>query len=205
MEEQIRKRTRGRLPHWEKEGAVYFVTFRLADSLPQTVLAEIRAEVERLRSKLHEEGKLASKEQEDLDRLTDDRVQDYLDRGAGACHLRDARVAAMVRDALLHFDGERCRLHAWCIIPNHAHLMFDLIGAHKLEGLMHSIKSFTAHEANKILGCTGHFWQREYSDRIVRDAKEYENKRAYIVENPVKAGLENWPWVGYRDVYDSGP
>ncbi len=202
MDEKIHKRTRGRLPHWEKDDAVYFVTFRLADSLPQAVLAEFRNEAEQLRAKLYDAGELTAAEKERLAKLTDDLTQAYLDRGVGECHLRDPRVAAMVREALLHFDGDRYRLHAWCIMPNHVHLMFDLTGEYKLEGVMHSIKSFTAHNANKLLGRSGHFWQREYSDRIVRDAKEYENKLGYIGENPSRAGLEGWPWVG-RGSYDS--
>jgi REP element-mobilizing transposase RayT len=197
MDDKLRKRTRGRLPHWEKNDAVYFVTFRLADSLPQSILAEIREETELLRSKLREKGELTTNEKRNLRKLTDDRIQQYLDDGIGECHLRDARVAALVRDALSHFNGERYRLHAWCIMPNHVHLMFHIIGEHTLDEVLHSIKSFTGHKANKLLGRTGHFWQREYSDRIVRDAQDFEIKTAYIMNNPAKAGLIDWPWVGY--------
>ena len=37
----ITKRTRGYLPHWERNNGTYFVTFRLGDSLPEAVLEEL--------------------------------------------------------------------------------------------------------------------------------------------------------------------
>lgn len=118
--------------------------------------------------------------------------------------MRDARIAGLVRDAILHFDGKRYRVHAWCVMPNHVHLVFTLFEPHKLEEVLHSIKSFTAHKANKLLGLTGQFWQREYYDRIIRDAREYEIKMAYVIENPQRAGLEQWPWVGFGVGFSEG-
>ena len=47
-------------------------------------------------------------------------------------------------------------------------------------------------EANKLLGTTGQFWEREYFDRLIRNAAELERAVRYVVENPVKAGLKDW-------------
>jgi putative DNA methylase len=58
-----------------------------------------------------------------------------------------------------------------------------------LSTIMHSLKSYTAHEANKLLARTGSFWQHESYDHWVRDEDELERIVAYINANPVKAGL----------------
>ncbi len=63
---------------------------------------------------------------------------------------------------------------------------------------MHSIKSFTAHRCNELLGRIGPFWQQESFDHCVRDEEELERVFDYIEHNPVKAGLcqrrEEWPF-----------
>src|SRR5258707_2520216 len=106
---EVRVRSRGRLPHWERVGATYFVTFRLFDSLPATVLQQIK---EASRGNARTNAEYAHK------------LDAYLDRGSGASFLKNPRIAALVVDALLHFDGTRYRLHAWCVMPNHIHVVF---------------------------------------------------------------------------------
>jgi REP element-mobilizing transposase RayT len=137
-----------------------------------------------------------------------ERIAKYEDQGCGACWLRDERLAQLVQNALLHFDGERYRLIAWCVMPNHVHVLLEpgcSLGTAgvspascTLESILHSWKSFTAHEANKILGRDGDFWFREYYDRFIRNERHFANAREYIENNPVKAGLVNekgqWRW-----------
>jgi len=126
------------------------------------------------------------------------RIEEYLDAGHGDCWLRQPTVARVVQNALLHFDEERYRLLAWCIMPNHVHVLIETRAQFPLASVLHSWKSFTGHEANKLLRLQGEFWQREYLDRFVRNAEHYERVVAYIEENPVKAGLAkiktDWPW-----------
>jgi len=102
-----------------------------------------------------------------------------------------------VENALLHFDGKRYRLIAWCIMPNHVHGLIEREDW-PLAGIIHSWKSFTAHAANQILNRSGDFWFREYFDRFIRDERHFRNAVAYIEENPVKAGFvrlrEMWRW-----------
>lgn len=171
---------RGYLPHFDGGEIAQFVTFRLADSLPQALLQRWRQE-------------LAGEDEEQARMLLFRRVERYLDQGYGSCHLQDERIASMVQDALLHFDGERYRLTAWVIMPNHIHLLFTPLSGHELWKILQSLKSFTAHEANKLLGIKGAFWQREYFDRYIRDSKHYDKVLSYTAYNPVKAGLSTTP------------
>ncbi len=182
--DEVRVRSRGRLPHWERDEATYFVTFRLFDSLPAVALERIK--------QTKPGGDYA------------ERLDAYLDRGSGASFLKDPRVAKLVVDALRHFDGARYHLHAWCVMPNHVHVIFSVLPARtpalRLSSIIQSWKSFTAKEANRLLARTGSFWQREYYDHLVRDDEDFVRCIEYTINNPVKAGLcerwEDWPASG---------
>jgi REP element-mobilizing transposase RayT len=67
-----------------------------------------------------------------------------------------------------------------------------------LKELLHSLKSYTAHEANKILARQGKFWIDDYFDRYIRNEKHFYKTVEYIENNPVKAGLcqkpSDWPF-----------
>ncbi|MDD3553580.1 MAG: DUF1156 domain-containing protein [Deltaproteobacteria bacterium] len=168
--------SRGYLPHFDHPGLIQSITFRLADSLPKEILdrwdEELKSFPETLRQKEHEK-----------------RIRNWLDQGHGACHLREPRIAMLVENALLHFDGERYHLMAWCVMPNHVHALIETIPGHALHDIVHSWKSFTATKANEWLGRQGAFWQREYHDRFIRDSKHLQQAVEYIEQNPVKAGL----------------
>ena len=99
-------------------------------------------------------------------------------------------------DALAHFDGDRYDLLAWCIMPNHVHAVLRPKAGHELPDILHSLKSFTSKKANKILNRTGEFWQAEYYDHLVRNEDDFRKQVEYTLENPAKAGLANWKWVG---------
>ena len=72
---------------------------------------------------------------------------------------------------------------------------FSAARDHTLAGIVHGWKSYTAKEANRLLRRTGVFWQREYYDHLVQDEAEFRRVVRYVLENPVKAGLRDWPWV----------
>ena len=183
---------RGRLPHWEAERGTYFVTFRLADSLPQPVRESFEFERQDIIKTAQQQGReLTSAERKRLDQLFSERIDQHLDRGAGACHLARPEVADLVARALQHFDGKRYRLEAWCVMPNHVHAVFTTFPGHFLDKILHSWKSFTANQANRILGLTSPFWQREYYDRLVRNGTERNRFIRYVVDNPVRANLRN--------------
>jgi len=133
-----------------------------------------------------------------MERLFSERVEQFLDAGSGACHLAKPGVAAILRDVLFHFDGERYDIHAWVIMPNHVHLLLNCRAPWDLSRNLHSIKSFSANAANKLLNISGKLWQAESYDRIVRSPEEYNRILAYILGNPNAAGLTDWPWLGTK-------
>ena len=197
--EAVATRGRGYLPHWEMEGAIYSVTIRLADSLPQGVIESYKFEAKDLvKTAEHLGRELSKSERKRLQELFDEKIQTALDAGAGACHLAKPKIAEMVAGALRFFDGQRYDLLAWSVMPNHVHVVFYPHHGHPLAEILHSWKSYTSKEANKILGSEGQFWEREYYDHLVRDAEELERVIRYVVENPRKAKLQNWPWVWER-------
>jgi len=176
--------SRGYLPHFDSPHVLQSITFRLADAVPRHVIA-----------KWKEELRLVGDEPASDPRAIElrRRIEKYEDAGHGACYLRNPRVAEIVEGALLHFDGIRYRLLAWCIMPNHVHVLIEPIPGFPLAEIVHSWKSFTANQANRILGRTGEFWQREYYDRFIRDERHLRAAIEYIENNPVKAGLARSP------------
>ncbi len=198
----LQRRQGNNLPHWRLDGAVYAVTFRLCDSIPAEVLRRWKAEREHTVKRAEALGRpLTGAELTRLAELHSEKVEAWLDQGEGSCALRDARLALLVRDAMLYFDKVRYDLLAWCVMPNHAHgIVRPAIGV-DLSKVLQSWKGFTGREALKHLGKlgSGEFWQKESYDHIVRDEADLERQVRYVMENPMKSGLRNWAWVGCRE------
>src|SRR5690554_5114345 len=130
--------SRGYLPHFDMPGIVQMITFRLADSISPARLAKLR-------------GEFPPERKADFVAA----VEAELDTGAGACWLRRPEIADLVEDTLLHFDGERYRLVCWVVMPNHVHVVIEMLPGWPLSSIIHSWKSYTAKAANKLLGRTG--------------------------------------------------
>ena len=181
--------SRGYHPHFDLPGLIQAITFRLHDSVPAQLLQAWRSELAITPDTPANDPRRA--------RLRG-RIARYEDAGHGACWLADARIAAIVEDALLHFDGERYRLLEWCVMPNHVHVLIETSAAFPLAEVVRSWKTFTAREANRMLGRSGEFWMAEYHDRLIRDPGHLQAVRQYIRNNPVAAGLcatpEGWRW-----------
>jgi REP element-mobilizing transposase RayT len=179
--------SRGYLPHLDHPGLYQSITFRLHDSLPEEVVQQWKEELH-WRSDLPSDDAIVLK----LRR----RTAEYEDASHGACWLRDERIAKLVEHTLLFFDGQRYRLVAWCIMPNHVHVFIETYSGYALDKILHSWKSFTAQRANELLARAGPFWARDYYDRYIRDEQHFMRIVAYIEENPVKAGFvksaEEW-------------
>jgi putative transposase len=179
--------TENRLPHWQQEGAVYFVTFRLADSVPSSLLNQWRDEREGW-LRVHLEPWSFEIEREYHQRFSG-AIERWLDEGHGACLLRRHDCAEIVAETLRHFEGERVMMISFAVMPNHVHALFVQNPEWPLEKLIRSWKGFTARQLNKLLGRSGNFWQRDYFDRLVRDEKHFANCLRYIRRNPEKASL----------------
>lgn len=129
---------------------------------------------------------------------------DVLDRHFGSTLLRVEGCACIVAEALLHMDAERYFLQAWCIMPNHVHVLLATTKTHELGGVVRSWKAYSAARINKLLGRRGAVWARDYFDRYIRDEKHFETTKRYIEMNPVAAGLcdrpEDWRFgsVGWK-------
>ncbi len=171
--------SRGYLPHFDSPETIQFVTFRLADSLPRAVVEALG----------HREDEIH-------------RIERELDDCLGACWPRQPEIAALVQEALLHFDGERYRLLAWCLMPNHVHVVIEMLDGHSLSDIVRSWKSFTARLANSKLGRRGPFWHADYFDRFMRNEVHLAQTIEYVENNPVKAGLAQlpaeWEWSSGR-------
>jgi putative DNA methylase len=163
---------RGYLPHFDRGEVIQAITYRLADSLPA-----------------HVEGRTPEQRR---------RVQALLDAGHGGCRLREARIAEEVVSAWRYFDGPRYTLHAWVVMPNHVHVVATMHEGWPLPKVVHTWKSFTARQINKLTGRSGRVWSPDYYDRLIRDETHFIAAIEYVEDNPVKAGLagapEAWPF-----------
>ena len=137
---------------------------------------------------------LAEEEKRRIQHLFSEQVDHYLDSGYGECHLKHPEIAQSIVGAFERFNGERYYLHAWCVMPNHVHVIVEPVFGHDLSKIVHSWKSYTAHVANKVLGRSGSFWMCDAYNHIIRSERAYEFQRAYVWENPDKAGLKDWKW-----------
>jgi REP element-mobilizing transposase RayT len=200
--------SRGYLPHVKREGASYFVTFLLADSLPKEVLMKLESrhgeELKRLAAQqdAFERG-LTQRQPEDseqeINRKFRREIERYLDRSAGQCFLAQTPIADLVANAIQFFEGQRYRLHAWVEMPNHAHAVVWPMLNSLLVDVVGSWKGFTARRANQMLNRVGKpFWQPEAFDHWVRNDEEKTRICRYVIYNPVKAKLcgspEEWRW-----------
>ncbi len=202
---------RRNLPHYQPPGATLFITTRLAGSLPKQVVEQLIAEAEQLamlRSAIEPENDQARRAYLDQRHLFT-RWDAALDAAAsGPTWLNDANVAALVAEALHHRDGGVFRLDAFCIMFNHLHLVCKPLERapdqhDPLHKTMQQFKSYTAVQANRLLGRTGAFWHRESYDHALRDGGEQGLAIRYTLNNPVKAGLaahwHDWPWSYCRE------
>jgi REP element-mobilizing transposase RayT len=206
---------RRHLPHWQPKEAVFFVTFRLKGSIPQVVIEALQAQREQEKQRLVNLPVEQRQQQDDLDeRRSFGRWDAALDRAeAGPRWLAQPVIAAIVKEALHYRDGRVYNLFAYCIMSNHAHVVFgksscksewhsDLQDDLPLSKIMQSLKRHTARQANLTLGRQGAFWQDESYDRVIRNTGEFERIVNYVLENPVKAGLvsdwQAWPWSYYK-------
>jgi REP element-mobilizing transposase RayT len=175
---------RGNLPHWRQDGVTYFVTFRLADSLPQVKLDQWITERETWLAKHRPPFDEAT--ETEYHRLFSERMQDWLDAGYGACELARQDAKDIVERALRHFNRDRYVLGEFVVMPNHVHVVVSPLGQWELTQILHSWKSYTANAINRALGKTGPLWQKESFDHIVRNAYQLDRISQYIRDNPKK-------------------
>lgn len=196
------------LPHWRQPGATYFVTFRLADSIPQAKLRELRAikvEWERKHPSPRSRDQL-----EQLTRRLGALVDKWLNYGNGSCLLRDPQCARHVAYSMHAGLGTLHDLGCYVIMPNHVHAVVRPLqpDSTDLEHVCRLWKGGSAKDINLHRGTGGALWQTETFDRIIRDEEHLWRVIQYIGRNPAKARLPpnnvvmwlnpNWQELGWR-------
>jgi putative transposase len=195
------QRHRGKLPHWQQHGTTYFITSRLADSLPLHVLEAWG----KLRDAWLGNHGISSTQQ--LDQLPEDqrhayhreftaRFHELLDAGHGACPLADPAHAALLVGKLIAGHCTDYQLDAWVIMPNHFHALLEPAKGVALGDMVQRWKGGSAREINRARGTSGKLWQHEPFDHIVRSEAQLNHFRRYIALNPAKAGLKTGSILG---------
>ena len=208
-DKEIHNHCRKYLPHFENQ-RYQMITYRLYDSVPREVIEQWKREVgvgvQAASLQNQRAGSPYSIASSDIDvkragsphsnskeREKLVMIDKYEDSGVGQCFMRDDRVAQIVKDALFYYDGNKYKIIAWCIMPNHVHTLIEVFNGISLSEIIHSWKSYSANQINKLLNRTGQVWMMEYFDRYIRDYEHFDKVVNYIHHNPVKAGLVKSP------------
>ncbi|MEZ0395710.1 MAG: transposase [Anaerolineales bacterium] len=205
---------RRNLPHYHQPNATYFITFRLAGSLPlealQRLEEQIQDELRRLEASLSGAALFAARYEAQKRHFA--RFDSMLDQARhGPRWLAQSACAQTVMQCIRELEPVHYHLHAFCLMPNHIHLLIDQQDIPDpaprrdekrytpLSRALRLLKGKSAALCNRLLGRGGAFWQHESYDHLVRNEREYERILAYILENPVKAGLaarwDQWPYT----------
>lgn len=178
---------RRRLPHVTMPGAIYFVTFRLADALPLAVTQ--RWNQERSAWMAQNPPPWPELVEKEFHRRFTMRMEGYLDAGHGTCLLRDEVLRKEIVASLLHDDQKRYELGDFVIMPNHVHVLLKPLQPESASVLIGPVKGASSHRINQIQQTAGMLWMDESFDHVVRSLESLEKFQRYIAANPVKAGL----------------
>ena len=183
---------RRNLPHLYYNEGTYFITYRLAGTIPLPALEQFHLELSKLKKE-----ELSIKQKRIFKKY-----DEYLDNALhGHDYLKKTIFAQVIKNTLHYPDRKDYFLICYCIMPNHVHLVFKLLKQNKgISKIMQSIKRISALKCNKLLNKRGKFWQDESFDRLVRDDVELYHTINYVLNNPVKAGLVD-DWTKWKDTY----
>ena len=218
------------MPHWRQDGCTYFVTYRLADSIPKKVVDEWDYEKQkwiqaRLKSaryvdsvsnripnnnsvenrtyKWHELfAFLCHADKYAFLKCFNRKLNTYLDGCHGACILRNPAFAEVLLEGWKFFDGLRYELGDLVVMPNHVHVLLTPLVGFELEDILRSQKRHGAKECNRLLSLSGPLWLKHSYDHIVRDAKELLAFQGYIARNPEKAKLRHGEFILREHVWE---
>ncbi|MBI3164777.1 MAG: transposase [Chloroflexi bacterium] len=198
---------RRKLPHIHPQNNPLFITFSLVDSLPATVVAELKAQREK-----ELQAAKSAEERYSIQKKYFGYYDEWLDRCEyGHDWLKQETIAQIVADEIHQASSRHYELYAYCIMSNHVHLLIlsliekfppskGVSAVSPVAEIMRLLKGRTARFCNLALNRAGKFWHHEYYDHYVRDEKEMERIIWYILNNPVKAGLVN-EWKYWKFAY----
>jgi len=203
---------RQRLPHIQPKGESFFITFRLKDSLPKAVLKQIKFETEKATiltngiKNLNERNALRKQ----IKRRANLKLNEVLDKiKTGPHHFRCDDNCLIMCEILKKHDGILYDLIAYTIMSNHVHIVINTSVQLKnkkpyvqLNKIMQVIKGSSSRYINQLLKTKGAFWEKESYDVIIRNQKMLTYTIAYILDNPVNAGIvskrEDYQWSYYK-------
>jgi putative transposase len=165
------------LPHYDANTVVQHVVFRTFGSLPNHILAKLGPQNEK---------------------PTSAQIDLVLDQSSHDAVFSEPTFAEIMQSALRYFDGDRYDLQAWCVMPNHVHVVFVPSQDALLGNIVKSWKHSVAWRINKLRSTRGSVFAPDYFDRYIRNLRQSETAIHYVEANPVKAGLcgraSDWPW-----------
>ena len=181
-EEPIEVSISGYLPHWLQNGKMQYVTFRLADSLPQSKISELRSAI----SNFNESNPKPWDKETFIKywKIVGPIEEDLLDKGYGDCILQNADIRKIFTTVLWFNASKLYDIVAYVIMPNHVHLILLLYENQHLENIIYKLKGFTANRINRFLHRKGKVWMSSYFDRIIRSERHLQQYISYIENNP---------------------
>ena len=208
------------LPHFQKQGQAYFVTWSLKDAIPHKVVYKAARKLNLLRlqiktlEQLPSEFMALARAKKEYFQYRKKYIQAYaeiLDNcKSPAINLSDPEIVEILVSTLQFWHGRKINNFAFTVMPNHVHWVFELYPRNQdgnplyLQDLMQSVKRFSSNRINKVLGRTGPLWQKESFDTTIRNYRHLQCAIRYTLNNPIKAGLvgnwTDWPgtWGGCR-------
>ncbi len=185
------------LPHWEQIGASYFVTFRLADAVARETAERWRELKEDWIARHPRPWDVSNWER--FREEVSEKMESLLDAGYGSCLLRETTARTIVSDALLYFNQQRYDLDSFVVMPNHVHILLAPREGYRLSSILHSWKSYTAHQLTRHGASSGSCWLDERFDHAVRNAAHFVKYRQYIRENPTNARLSDTSYTLWEE------
>ena len=198
------------LPHWQTPDGVYFITFRLKDSLPKEVINRLRYEKEMTKNELLTKGLSEEElkiELQQLRHLYFGKFDDLLDKTKqGPNFLKEPKVAKIVGDSIMYFDEERYKIICYIIMSNHVHLVFYKLQM-EIQDILGSIKKFSARKINELHDKKGRtVWLAESYDHLIWSRKELAHWVTYTLNNSTKIGLvkhwKDFPYCYLREGFE---
>ena len=193
-------------PHRCQSASVCFLTMRLNDSIPASVIQSWHREkidfLIRHGMLIRDDWKdayqqLAPVKQKLFDKTFSRQREMTLDQCLGDCELANSVAAKVVAESLGAFHGDRYWLGDFVIMPNHLHCLVAFRSAEIAKKQPGGWMRFSARQINQLLGRTGALWFPEPFDHLVRSEKQLSYLRRYIRENPIKAGIREGSYL-YR-------
>jgi REP element-mobilizing transposase RayT len=220
-EHSIKQFYHQRLPHIQRVGDAFFVTFSLFGSVPKRKIVEYKSWYQQKMEELSRVNSLdiADIVKADLRKNYFKQIDKLLDAAETGPKFMTSRNCARICQEQIHrFDGKLYHLLAYTIMSNHIHLLIDTSvqlenleindfvmksNFKTLDKILKRIKGASAHLCNQELGRRGQFWERESFDTYIRSEKMLNNVLSYILENPVKVGLvKHWSEYEWNYVAD---